>query len=99
MCDLFNDRRAECIEEQEREQSVGVSSEISDVCKRLAIPLQAWTDCTGLKLPEFLDIRHVEAVRMSALRTRRLYPTGDTAGTHFCQRLSHPLRRSAAGSQ
>jgi hypothetical protein len=30
--------------------------------------------------------------RLSALRTGHLYPTGYTAGTHFCWRLSRPLR-------
>jgi len=39
--------------------------------------LQAWTGPEGsrrLRLPEFLDNRHMKVVRLSALRTGRLYP-------------------------
>ena len=50
--DLVNDCRGEYVEEQEGKQSV--SSEISDYeYKRVAIPLQAWTDCTRSRLSEF----------------------------------------------
>jgi hypothetical protein len=41
------------------------------------IPLQTWTGPEGsrrLRLPGFLDNRHMEVVRLSALRTCRLYP-------------------------
>ena len=41
-----------------------------------AIPLQAWTDPEAsrrLRLTEFLDNRHIKAVRLSALSTGRLY--------------------------
>jgi len=31
-----------------------------------------------LRLPEFLDSRHRKVVRLSAVRTGRLYPRGDT---------------------
>jgi hypothetical protein len=44
-------------------------------CKQ-AIPIQAWTGHFGsrkLRLPEFLDNRHMKAARL-ALRTGRLYP-------------------------
>jgi len=41
--------------------------------------------------------RHMKVVRLSALRTSRHYPTGDTPGNHFCQRLSRPQGHSAAG--
>ena len=34
---------------------------------------------------------------MSALRTGRIYPTGNIPGTHFCQRLSRPQGHNAAG--
>ena len=33
---------------------------------------------------------------LSALRTGRLYPTGNISGTHFCYRLSWPQGHSAA---
>jgi hypothetical protein len=36
-------------------------------------------------------------VRLSALRTGRLYPPGNIPGTHFCYRLSQPQGHSAAG--
>jgi len=34
---------------------------------------------------------------LSALRTGRLYPPGNIAGTHFCWRLSRPQGHSVAG--
>jgi hypothetical protein len=34
--------------------------------------------------PRFQDNRHMNVVRLSALRTGRLYPTGIIPGTHFC---------------
>jgi hypothetical protein len=42
-----------------------------------AFPLQAWTGSEGwrkLRLIEFLNSRHMKVVRLSALRTGRLYP-------------------------
>jgi hypothetical protein len=47
--------------------------------------------------PRFQDNRHMRMVRLSALRTGRLYPPGNIPGTHFCYRLSRPQGRSAAG--
>jgi len=38
----------------------------------------------------------MKAVRLSALRTGRLYPPGYITGTHFCWRLSRPQHHSAA---
>jgi len=32
----------------------------------------------------FQDSRHINVVRLSALRTGRLYPPENTPGTHFC---------------
>ena len=81
---LFNDCRGEYVEEQEGKQCVSVCSEIYEVYRCVAIPLQPWRDYASFRLSEFLDFRHVEEVRMSAVRTGRLYPTVDTAGTHFC---------------
>ena len=39
----------------------------------------------------------MKVVRLSALRTGRLYPPGNIPGTHFYQRLSRPQGHSAAG--
>jgi len=39
----------------------------------------------------------MKVVRLSAIRTGRLYPPGNIPGTHFCQRLSRPQGHSAAG--
>jgi hypothetical protein len=37
-----------------------------------------------VQAPRFLDSRHMNVARLSALRTDRLYPQGDIAGTHLC---------------
>jgi len=37
----------------------------------------------GGKAPKFQDDRYMKVVRLSALRTGRLYPPGNIAGTHF----------------
>jgi hypothetical protein len=45
--------------------------------KGKAFPLPAWRGPWGsrrLRLPEFLDNRHMKVVRLSALRIGRLYP-------------------------
>ena len=34
--------------------------------------------------PRFQDNQQIEVVRLSAVRTGRLYPPGNIAGTHFC---------------
>ena len=47
------------------------------------------------KAPEFLDNRHMKAVRLSALRTGRLYHPRKTPGTHFCQWQSRPQGHNA----
>ena len=39
---------------------------------------------------KFLDYRHVKVVKLSALRTDRLYSSGSIPGTHFCWSLSRP---------
>jgi len=39
----------------------------------------------------------MKVVRLSALRTGRLYLPGNIAGTHFCQKLSQTQGHSAAG--
>jgi hypothetical protein len=43
----------------------------------------------------FVDNRHMKVVRLSALRTGRLYPPGKIPGTHFCYRLCRPQGHSA----
>jgi hypothetical protein len=39
----------------------------------------------------------MKVVRLSALRTGRLHPPGNTAGTHFCYMLSQHQNHSAVG--
>ena len=41
-----------------------------------------------VKPPRFQTSRQIKAVRLSTLRTGRLYPPENTPGTHFCYRLS-----------
>jgi hypothetical protein len=54
-----------------------------------------------VEAPRYLDNRHLNVVRLSALRTGlyplpfTLLPPGNIPGTHFCQRLSRPQGRSA----
>jgi hypothetical protein len=53
-----------------------------------AIPVQPWTGPEGsrrLRLPDFQESRHMKVLRLSALRTGRLYPPGNIPGTHFCR--------------
>jgi len=38
----------------------------------------------GVEGPRFQDNRHTKVVRLSALRTGRLFPPGDIPGTNFC---------------
>jgi hypothetical protein len=47
-----------------------------------------------MRLPEFLHNRHMKMTKLSALRTRRLYPLGKTPGTHFFQRPSRSHRET-----
>jgi len=48
-----------------------------------------------LRLPEFIENRRMNVIRLSAVLTNRLYPSpGHTNGTHFCWKLSRPLGHS-----
>jgi hypothetical protein len=50
---------------------------ILNYCTDKAVPLQAWRgpySSRNLKLPGFLDNRHMKVVRLSALRTGRFIP-------------------------
>jgi len=67
--------------------------------KGKAVPLQAWTGPEGsrkLRLPDFMTTAQ-DGGRLSALCTGRLYPPGNTPGTHFGYRLSRPQGHSAIG--
>jgi hypothetical protein len=50
-----------------------------------------------VKAPRFQDNRHIKVVRLSALRTGRLYSPRNIPGTDFCYRLSQPQGHSATG--
>ena len=39
----------------------------------------------------------MQVIRLSAQRTRRLYPPVNSPGTHICQRLSQPQGNNMAG--
>ena len=61
------------------------------------VPTQVWAGPWGSRrLPEFLDTRHMKVVRLSAVRTSRLYHPGNTHSIHFCWRLSRPQTHSAS---
>jgi hypothetical protein len=56
----------------------------------------------ALRVPEgwgsrFQESRFIKVVRLSSLRSGRLYLPENIPGTHFCQRLSRPQGHSAAG--
>jgi len=54
--------------------------------KGKAVPLQASTGPEGsrkLRLPDFVTTAQ-DGGRLSALRTGRFLPPGNTRGTHFC---------------
>ena len=57
---------------------------ISFIHKGKAIPLQAWTGPEGSRRLRFQDSQHLKVVRLSAVRTSRLYPPGNIPGTHPC---------------
>ena len=49
-------------------------------------PGEAWTVLRfpGVEAPRFQDNRHMNVVKLSALRTGHLYPPGNSPCTHFC---------------
>jgi len=51
-------------------------------CKGKAIRDRPWRFQEGEVLRQ--DNRHMKVVRLSALRTGRIYPPGDIPGTLFC---------------
>ena len=56
-----------------------------------SIPLQASTGpelSRRLRLPRYPDNQNMKVVRLSVLRTGRLYPPRNIPGTHSCHRLS-----------
>jgi len=65
-----------------------------------AIPVQAYYRPIGFQeaeAPRYLDNWHMKMVRLSALRTGRLYSPGNIPGTHFCYWLIRPQGHSKAG--
>jgi hypothetical protein len=52
------------------------------LCQGKALPVQAWTGFQEVQAPRFSDNRHIKVVRLSALRTSRLYSQGNNPGNH-----------------
>ena len=50
-----------------------------------------------IEAPRFQDNRHMNVVRLSVLRTGRLYLPGNIPGTHFCWRLRQPQDHNETG--
>ena len=50
-----------------------------------------------VEAPRFQDYWHMKAVRLSALCTGHLHPTGNIPSTHFCWRLRRLQGHSVAG--
>jgi len=50
-----------------------------------------------VEVPIFQGNRHMKMVRLSALRTGRLYSPGNIPATHFYKRLSQPQSHNAVG--
>jgi hypothetical protein len=72
----------------------------SFICKRKAIPLQAWTGPGGsrsLRLPDFKTIGPWRCYGCQPYAPAAITPS-NIHGTHFCYRLSRPQGHSAAGS-
>jgi len=68
--------------------------------KGKAIPVQAYYRPTGFheaEAPRYLDNWHMKVVRLSALRTGRLYSPESIPGTHFSYWLIRPQSHSEAG--
>ena len=50
----------------------------------------------GLEAVRLQDSLHMKMVRLSAISTGRFYLQGETAGTHFCYRVSRPQGHNSA---
>jgi len=64
-----------------------ISSSSEHMLISKAILTQVWAGPEGsrkLRLPEILDIWHIQVARLSALGTGHLYPPADTSGTRIC---------------
>ena len=67
--------------------------------KGKAVPLQAWTGPEGsrkLRFPDFVTTAQ-DGGKVVSLTHRPPLPSGNTPGTHFCQRLTRPQGHSAIG--
>jgi hypothetical protein len=60
------------------------------------VSVQAWTGFQEVEAPRLQDNRHTNVLRLSALRTGRLYSPGNIPGTHSCLRLCRLQSHSAA---
>jgi hypothetical protein len=68
--------------------------------KDKAIPVLAYCRPIGFQKfesPRFREHRYINVVRLSAVGTDRLYPTGNIPDTHFCYGLSRPQGNIAFG--
>ena len=61
--------------------------------KDKSIPLHGFYEPTGF---QEVEAPRIQAKRLSALWTGRLFSPGNISGTHFCQRMSRPQGHSEA---
>jgi hypothetical protein len=76
-----------------------ISILVGYIYKKIAVPLQVWSGperSRKLRFPDFM-IMAQDGGKVVSLKHRPPLPSGNTSGTHFCQRLSRPQGHSATG--
>jgi len=88
-CLLLSDIRIDCsrnnsIANHAADISLVIFHEVCIIRKAFSKMAVKLSRSRRLRLPEFLDIRHVQVVGLSVLRSGHLHPPGGTPANHFC---------------